>query len=701
MIINLVPDTSVASAPAGFAAAIRQAADMIAAAFSDPTTVNISFGYGTIGNVVNAGLTNTGGALGGFSGHIIDYATVRGWLAADATSALDATAIASLPLTDAPLPSHTGIFVGFAQEKALGHFTGPANNIDGEVGFGTAMAPQFLLPVALHELTHALGRVSEGLSGFPTIMDLFRFDAAGHYQWTEGVSSAAPAYFSVDGGVTALANFSTTSDYGDLTNDALAPNDSYDAFYSSSTVTTLTELDLKFMDALGFDRTTVAGTVSINDVSMTEGNSGSKTFTFTVSRQGGTGAFSVNFASGNGSASAGTDYIATNGTLNFAAGVVSQTVSVTVNGDTLIEANETFTVNLTNATNGATITGAQGQGTIVNDDVFTLGADVLTLAAGGGRYDALAGNDVITGSTGNDIVNGGAGSDTMDYSAATGPLYIDLRSVVQGQTGGFGTDQITSIENLIGGTFADILVGIGVLPADPAVLGSTLQGGDGDDGIYGLVGANLLVGGAGNDYIAGGSGDDVIYGGDANGSAGDTGDSWLGGGAGNDTIHGNLGDDRIDGGSGNDMLFGDEGNDIITGGSGNDTISGGIGNDYLYGEAGDDIMNGDSGNDSLYGGDGNDALTGGQGLDYLIGGLGNDSFIFSHADFQSGITDNVMDFHEVAASDFDRLNLQGIASNYSFANVGADVRITDLATGGMISVRNFTVAQLSDQITYF
>jgi len=109
------------------------------------------------------------------------------------------------------------------------------------------------------------------------------------------------------------------------------------------------------------------GNISINDVTIAEGNSGTKTVTFTVSRTG-TSAFSVNYATADGTATAGSDYQATSGTLNFAAGQASQTVSVTINGDTTVEPDETFSVNLSAPTNGGVITDGQGIGTITNDD---------------------------------------------------------------------------------------------------------------------------------------------------------------------------------------------------------------------------------------------------------------------------------------------------------------------------------------------
>ena len=109
------------------------------------------------------------------------------------------------------------------------------------------------------------------------------------------------------------------------------------------------------------------GDISINDVSISEGDSGTKTATFTVSRTG-TAAFAVNYATANGTATAGSDYAASSGTLNFAQGQTTQTVSVTINGDTLVEPTETFFVNLSGATNGGNIVDSQGVGIITNDD---------------------------------------------------------------------------------------------------------------------------------------------------------------------------------------------------------------------------------------------------------------------------------------------------------------------------------------------
>ena len=88
------------------------------------------------------------------------------------------------------------------------------------------------------------------------------------------------------------------------------------------------------------------------DATVTEGNSGSSNASFTVTLSAASGqTVTVAFATSNGTATAGSDYTATNGTLSFAAGETSKTIPVAVLGDTVNEPNETFTLTLSAATN--------------------------------------------------------------------------------------------------------------------------------------------------------------------------------------------------------------------------------------------------------------------------------------------------------------------------------------------------------------
>jgi hypothetical protein len=109
-------------------------------------------------------------------------------------------------------------------------------------------------------------------------------------------------------------------------------------------------------------------TVTIADVSQAEGDSGTSTMTFTVTRTGGTQPFTIDYATGGGNATDGEDYLGTSGTLDFAEGETSKTITVTVNGDTDGEPNETFTVQLSNPTGFAVIQDGAATGTVVNDD---------------------------------------------------------------------------------------------------------------------------------------------------------------------------------------------------------------------------------------------------------------------------------------------------------------------------------------------
>ncbi len=109
-------------------------------------------------------------------------------------------------------------------------------------------------------------------------------------------------------------------------------------------------------------------TLNINSVSQAEGNSGTTNETFTVSLSPVSGrTVTVNYATSNGSATAGSDYTATSGTLTFTAGQTSKTIDVPISGDTTYEANETYTLRLSGASH-ANYGTRTGTGTITNDD---------------------------------------------------------------------------------------------------------------------------------------------------------------------------------------------------------------------------------------------------------------------------------------------------------------------------------------------
>jgi hypothetical protein len=125
-----------------------------------------------------------------------------------------------------------------------------------------------------------------------------------------------------------------------------------------------------------------APSVSIGDVSLSEGNTGTTAFNFTVTLSSVSGVpVTVQYATTNGTATAGSDYTATTtgSTVTIPAGQLSATITVSVIGDTVKEANETFYVNLSSPV-GATIADGQGVGTIINDDGKTRTSTVMSAA---------------------------------------------------------------------------------------------------------------------------------------------------------------------------------------------------------------------------------------------------------------------------------------------------------------------------------
>ena len=147
--------------------------------------------------------------------------------------------------------------------------------------------------------------------------------------------------------------------------------------------------------------------LSINNASVTEGNSGTTNAVFTVLLSEASGQpVSVNYATAAGTAAATVDFVSTSGTLTFTPGQTTRTITVPVVGELVPEVNETFFVNLSAAVN-ATIAVSQGTGTIVNDDTaVTLNPASLvngavaaaynqTIAASGGAapyaYSLIAG----------------------------------------------------------------------------------------------------------------------------------------------------------------------------------------------------------------------------------------------------------------------------------------------------------------------
>lgn len=168
---------------------------------------------------------------------------------------------------------------------------------------------------------------------------------------------------------------------------------------------------------------------TINDVTITEGDAGSQTAVFTVAMSiTSTRSIAVNYATANGTATAGSDYTATSGTLTFVSGDTQENISVTIAGDTLDENNETFTVNLSNPTNGATIADSSGQGTINdNDPPPTLSIADATVTEGSSGSVTMNFQLTLNAASGKTITINYA---TANGTATAGSDYVAVNSSV-------------------------------------------------------------------------------------------------------------------------------------------------------------------------------------------------------------------------------------------------------------------------------
>src|SRR5262249_3293310 len=141
--------------------------------------------------IASQSLPNQNTSEGNAWGYSLTYATLRQDLVNTASSADDNTSVASLPNTSS-LQGHSSFFVANSELKAFG---APTSGTDGAVGIGANFTGNVLIAGALHEITHAMGRIAG------TSLDLFRFneDHSGNRVFGGAIPST-PAYFSINGG---------------------------------------------------------------------------------------------------------------------------------------------------------------------------------------------------------------------------------------------------------------------------------------------------------------------------------------------------------------------------------------------------------------------------------------------------------------------------------------------------------------------
>ena len=210
----------------------------------------------------------------------------------------------------------------------------------------------------------------------------------------------------------------------------------------------------------------IAPALTIGDVTVTEGNSGTVNAVFTVTLSAASGqtvtvdyVTASNTATGGASCAAGIDYVSTSGTLTFTAGQTTRTATVAVCGDTLSEANETFLVDLSNAVN-ATISDSHGQGTITDDDAAPTVSLLLagaSMAEAGGLATVTATLFAVSAQTVTVVLSfSGTATSNVDYSPSAASIVIGPGSLS-------GSVTLTAIQDALVEGNETIIVGMGVV----------------------------------------------------------------------------------------------------------------------------------------------------------------------------------------------------------------------------------------------
>jgi serralysin len=435
--------------------------------------------------------------------------------------------------------------------------------------------------------------------------------------------------------------------------------------------------------------------ISSSAATQVEGNAGETLFSYKVSLSAASSSVqTVNWSlSGTGSSAAdpASDFSgATAGSITFQIGETEKTIQIYARGDTSVEADEHFTVTLSNPSAGLKFASSSAQGTIVNDDTITVAgrtitgdeaANRLTGTLGDDVLYGLGGADVLSGDGGDDLLDGGTGADAMSGGNGNDIYVVDnVADSVSETSAAGGVDRVESSVSFTLGTNLENLVLTG--NADSNGTGNSqnnqLTGNSGNNVLDGKAGLDTFAGGSGNDTYRldmegelanvtenAGQGTDtltVLY---ANPSAAKsialTGNlanienvvlsgaglfNVLGNGLAN-VLTGNALANRIDGGAGSDTLIGGAGGDTYVVDRVGDVlvetsslaseidtveswVSWALGanleNLTLLG-SGNLAATGNALNNTLTGNAGANRLDGGLGADILLGGAGDDRYV--------------------------------------------------------------------------
>jgi hypothetical protein len=245
----------------------------------------------------------------------------------------------------------------------------------------------------------------------------------------QGGNSAPASYFSLDGGVTKLADFGQHSDPSDFLNSGVqGSNDPFNEYYNGSTAQVLSSVDLKLMHALGYH---IGSTTppALADLSISGFNLTATTANFVLKDTGAASAV----ASVSGLYLSTDSTITTSDTLlgTFAASALqsggSQSESISFSLPTSLAAGTYYLGMMADATSKvAESSETNNVSTVI--PVVVGNANANSMAGTNAIMFGLAGNDTITSAGGNNVMIGGAGNDTLVGGAGNDQFVFNASS---------------------------------------------------------------------------------------------------------------------------------------------------------------------------------------------------------------------------------------------------------------------------------
>ncbi|MDZ5458442.1 Calx-beta domain-containing protein [Azohydromonas lata] len=274
---------------------------------------------------------------------------------------------------------------------------------------------------------------------------------------------------------------------------------------------------------------------------------------------------SVAYSTVDGTARAGSDYVAQSGQVVFAPGQTLQVLHVALLDDARAESTETFSLRLANPV------GSEPAPVVArildNETPPATGATVVGTSNADNVLVGKLGTETLVGGSHDDLLDG-VGGVTMRGLAGDDSYIVEAAGDRVQENAGQGHDVVHAyVDHVLAPNVEELHLYEGARRGTGNAQDNLIVGDDLRNVLAGLDGKDTLVGGLANDTLTGGAGNDLLDGGQGNDS--------LQGGDGNDVLHGGFDLNVLDGGAGNDQVWA-EARDTVTGGDGADTIVFGI-----------------------------------------------------------------------------------------------------------------------------